>query len=577
MRRTGSSCLLRPKNSLSTEDLAKLAAEDPPTATVLTVTRLPTYITDRDYTLSELQVHAHSIRFLCDLPVVRSDSDQIANDSPHLPPSIILYLLWKPNTYPTPRSFADGPLSESVRQCLLANGDSVTQEEMERVCSTPRSSPYSPRRQHLSPQTQNQLKKNCSPPLSMDDEIDGKSQTKFNAGSNQGDQSSNSNGCINFSESNDGSSATPPTSPISSRLKRTSSSRFSNDQQQLTRIYVVVDRVSSPGPDDQFPGLVELPNIPDLNCSSYEEMRIQNQMMSKGSEEQKQQHLLNQHNQEIKTAESLARAVASSRFLRNRIDGISVGITADERAAPGLEACLDAVGRGAKERRKVAKNVPWSMNNKKSNKQTHQQQLIMEMQNGPVLSGSYSCDECPNGIDRGDDKMQMFLRKENSLQPLRERSPKCSPIAIVACQPDDLEGMNHDHHHHHHNDDTDASQKLLQSRISAEWNGKGDYKTFSDRAMSDYRQVWYAHASGNVSLHGDGGGSGWRRFGRKKPKVPRISKNGADEANEDEYDVDESISNAMVIAFLVLVVAYVWKYYGNAILWFLYADERAAL
>ena len=60
---------------------------------------------------------------------------------------------------------------------------------------------------------------------------------------------------------------------------------------------------------------------------------------------------LEQHNKEIKTAESLARAVSSSRLLRQRIDGLSIGVTSDSRAAPGLEACMDAASRSSQERR----------------------------------------------------------------------------------------------------------------------------------------------------------------------------------------------------------------------------------
>ena len=57
MRRSGSSsCMLRPKNSFSAEDLQRLASETKPTTTVLTVNKLPSYCTDRLYMLSELQV-----------------------------------------------------------------------------------------------------------------------------------------------------------------------------------------------------------------------------------------------------------------------------------------------------------------------------------------------------------------------------------------------------------------------------------------------------------------------------------------------------------------------------------------
>ena len=219
MRRSGSSsCLLKPKKSLSQHDLAQL---NPPSATVLTVNRLPVYVTDRLYMLSELQVHAHSIQFLCDL---KNESKTHS-----LPPSIILYMRWLPGTtYQTPLSFADGPLSECVRQCLLANGDDAPLGELQLVRSHPREPPYSPRRQHfeeLSAQSAECLKKK-SPPLGL---------SSVDSGS--------------------------PISISSIEAKRP------GENNQLTNIYVVVDRIS---PDTSSN---DLPNPPDLCYTSYKSIQ----------------------------------------------------------------------------------------------------------------------------------------------------------------------------------------------------------------------------------------------------------------------------------------------------------------
>lgn len=83
MRRSGSSsCLLRPKRSLSTDDLA--AAAGTPTATILTREKSDTTCAqDRLHLLAELQAHAHSIHFL--------ESDDLVRGA-DLPPSVILYL-----------------------------------------------------------------------------------------------------------------------------------------------------------------------------------------------------------------------------------------------------------------------------------------------------------------------------------------------------------------------------------------------------------------------------------------------------------------------------------------------------
>lgn len=54
----------------------------------------------------------------------------------------------------------------------------------------------------------------------------------------------------------------------------------------------------------------------------------------------------------VDTAERLARHVAQSRDFRSMVDGITVGIANNVRAAPGLEACVDAVLHGASHRRR---------------------------------------------------------------------------------------------------------------------------------------------------------------------------------------------------------------------------------
>lgn len=404
-------------------------------------------------------MHSHCVRFLNN-----GNSD---GASPSLPPSIILYLLWKPNTYPTPRSFADGPLSECVRQCLIANGDDVGCNELEHARMKPLST-FAPRRQTL----------------------DGMLNSPTRNGSSYDEMF--------------------PSEEDSPTAGETNNLHSEEGTQQVTKIYVVVDRLSPADDGSSHNGA--LPNLPDLfqdHCVTGNEAN--EAYYQPISPEEEQERLLNQHKNEVKTAESLARAVVSSRFLRNRIEGISIGITSDSRAAPGLECCMDAVGRGAKERRKVARNT-----------------------NGGTAWGNV----------------------DDSLKCLRDRSPERSPVAIVTCQPDDLE-LDDIHSHHHHHEQKD----ILQSRISAEWNGKGDHKTFSDRAMGNWRQVW----CGN-----DDGGQ-LKLSARGRPRVPRI-RNKVDLADEDELNFDEPVSTAMVTVFLVGVVAYLWNQYGAFIISLLHGE-----
>ena len=475
MKRTGSaSCLLKPKQSLSQDELHKEAL----TATVLTVNKLPPYVTDRLYILSELQVHAHSIQFLRDR--------EIDGAKPSLPSSIILYMRWKPDTYPTPLSFADGPLSERVRQCLIANGDDAPLDQLQLVRSRPREIPYSPRRQSQSY-----------------DDLPDKTPLPFSVPTGSGSMSK-------------------PESKLDDEVKHGEQMESS----QLTNIYVVVDRICPESGNDHFP------DLPDLSCTSYESIRRGEESqrctekMNDNTKQQFQSEEHNgidqivQHNNEMKIVKSLARAIASSRFLRGRIDGVTIGLTSDSSAAPGLEACMDAVARGAKERRRAS-------------------------------------------VSRRVEKIDKEGRRERALRLIRDLSPERSPIAIVACDPDDLEcDYEHSHHHHHHLHDADT--KILQSRIITEWNGKGDYETFVDRAMDDWREAW------SVSS-GDGKGKSKNGIyqGKTRPKVPRISRSNIESEYEEEIDFDEHVSTIMIIALLGGIMAYTWKTYGDDIYSFL--------
>ena len=108
--------------------------------------------------------------------------------------------------------------------------------------------------------------------------------------------------------------------------------------------------------------------------------------------------------------------------------------------------------------------------------------------------------------------------------------------------------------------------------VSTEWNGKGEYKTFSDRAMGDWRKAWYGDSGGGVGDHRNDGTSA--KKGNNgiscRPKVPRISR-GKEEMGEEE-DVDEPVSTVMVVVFLAVMAAYVWNSYGDLILSLLFGE-----
>ena len=435
MKRTGSaSCLLRPKSSLSSNDLQRLA-RDPPTATVLTVNKLPPYNADRLYIQSELQVHS-SLHLLNDI-----DADSITT-------SVILYMLW--DDHYTPQMFADA-LSERVRQCLVSCGENVEVEELEEAKASPRLSNYSPRRQLSDPSSDEVEEYFRSPSVSYDE----------------------------------------------------------NDKcEQSIRIYAVIDKVASPETCESA-SIGGLSNIPDLSVSSCEDRPPQCQRAINDDKRRKpdgkgqsaKDHLDKMqegHNADITSARSLARVVASSRFLRHRIDGISIGVTSQSRAAPGLEACMDTVARSCQERRKV------------SNSTSAQDHLT--------------------------------FYDDNSLKGLRNRSPEKSPVSIVICSHDDLDDASSQHHHH-----STQTCQLLQSRITVEWNGKGDYNTFSDRAMNDWRSIWGASKQDRAS-------------NAPKRKAPRRSRL---KLNDEDDVIDEPISTIMVIVFILWAVWYIWNYYSD--------------
>jgi len=131
-----------------------------------------------------------------------------------------------------------------------------------------------------------------------------------------------------------------------------------------------------------------------------------------------------QHVLEAKTAEDLARLVAKDPILRERLEGISVGVTDKVRAAPGLsEAVLSIVTYGSRDRRKYSRRCT--------------------------------------------------VETQDSVQK--------SVVTVVTLSEDDFLGLDPER-------ETDAVQGIDQSIAHAEWNGLGDYELFSKRAHAEWRK-----------------------------------------------------------------------------------------
>ncbi len=598
MRRSGSaSCMLRPKNSLSSEDLQRLAswvkAGTPPT-TVLTVvdnhkqlrlslgsssavvspqlsstTTTDTTTTattsacspsrqmtssncvvDRLYILGELQARANAIRFLCEDAFSFSNStsrsstkdhEKMKNDDedaklisthhfpPPLPPSVILYLLWNDNS--SAQSFADGTITDCVRRCLQVNGEAAGGRGG----------------------------------ASKDDDDDG--------GGGGGD-------CKFICDEDTNDMCLRGRHPRQQwYLHHEGGIRRQQQQQQtqqhLTRIYVVVDRISSPLPSAS-------PLREKGNLSSHQSPIVDNVDTI----------LHHRYNCEVTLAKQLARAASTSIFLRERIDGITIGIASDDRATPGLEACMDAVERGAKERRKcAARRQVGCYRGRRRGSGGGDGGRISTWFTTPSSLSAYATETTElnnnNNTDVRDDEVDgnTKTRRNHMLEHIREKSPERSPVAIVAMHPKDLERVP-DHHHRHHNqlhqEQPNTATNILQCRVSTEWNGNGGCNSFTDRAMGDWREVWLEH-----HVHGGGAGAGdeneiinkeyctrsssSRRF-NSRPKVSRIWRGGSGGGSSDhiggnfeEEQCNEPISTVMVIVFLVAVVSHVWYTYGDII------------
>ena len=103
------------------------------------------------------------------------------------------------------------------------------------------------------------------------------------------------------------------------------SPRTKNIQEPVVHLYLVVDIAASPEDDT-----TEQNNDKDARQRQFQV--------------------------QVDTAERLARHVAQSKEFRLLVDGITVGISNHVRAAPGLEACVDAVSVGSTHRRRNSRS-----------------------------------------------------------------------------------------------------------------------------------------------------------------------------------------------------------------------------
>ena len=329
------------------------------------------YSTERFYTLSEIQTHAPTAIFLQDLVAEdhrssKQETQQPPNDAatPDFPRYSILYVLWRPDMTDNAEEFVDTVLRMSIK---------TIQRHVVISPSTDGVIPASPaedRSRAWSGYSKNEERRrdfrfNDSP-----------SSTSFGQSSDEKEDQSQSNKTI--SEVILEGSLSAPNSP-----------QQEDECEGATTLYIVVERVSTP---------------PETSTSSLESL----------------------HQAQEALAEQVVRYAAIR--LRDLCEGISVYCANHERAAPGLEACMNAVSLGAADRRRFA-------NSKNEG-------LVDGLTGPPLDSSSY--------------------------------------MGFVLLSAEDLLGFQSQQV-------TDAAQGVSQSCWCAEWNGRGNLNSYAKRAHEQWR------------------------------------------------------------------------------------------
>lgn len=474
--------MLRPKSSMSSEDLRKLAEEPPLTITMINTTRLATYSTERYYMLSELEQNASSVDFVCNhgaqknishgqSPSPQSQPPKEAPKAPRthqshkptasLPPYVLLYLLWRPNTYPSPRSFVEGPVLDNVRRILELGGD--------------------------------------------DEHVVSKMFDGDSGGAGGGNNSS------------------PSTSPTTPSIGRRSSLGKTTVVETRTKVHVCIDRISPPPSAAAEGGLglglglgmnaigISEGNTNDMDgdASNGDPLQTPKQHSDVHSVRSAdlQARRLRQHAVETQTAEAVAKAISTHPILRGIVEGVSLGTTAEVRAAPALEVCLKAITHGSGERRRQGRAL--------------QRRQMINIARG-------------HGDGSGNDNRAV-------VDPMR------SPISLVVPDPDDLVGLDPE-------EDADGVKGAIQSITVAEWNGNGDAVCFASRAMEEWRE---RHGLENEAVPP---GSPSRMTSSRKRAQQRLSRSGNNRRDSEAED----IAQTMVVAFVIATLAFFWTKYRES-------------
>lgn len=440
MRRPcSSSCLLLPKESFDEADAVTADGSSANSislsVTILSKESLPSYSSERFFLLAEIEVHAQPITFLCESgnsteenstqATEETEEDEGTATSPpskthsdassperglgsttisqhehlYLPPCILLYLLWRPEMTPDPSFFAETYILDAVMRIK----ESVDLESS--------SSQRNDQHHESAPRFSGSLGSGRIVDTAVGDEVRGGCTSDININVQNAtihlDQASTPTGKhISFAHS-------ISSSPTSASVPHRSHADASSTPTKAS-LYLVVDRVR-----------------PTLSSS---------ETSHPSSGEVVQQHQKQQEEEEEDLAERLARAVASHPVLRQCTEGITVGLSNHVRAAPGLEACVQAVHWGSQDRRR------------------HHHATTVATANQFHHQSSSTNTVSTTTID-----------------------PEKSLLGIVSWTQEDMLGLQK-------TGVTDAAEGVLQSKVTVEWNRQGDLHSFAKRAHDQWKR-----------------------------------------------------------------------------------------
>jgi hypothetical protein len=319
---------------------------EPLSVTILNIEQLPAYASERFYVLSELEQNGHSTVFLyeeeeeeeeCDETQETEESSQTSTPEDQargpatttttttipggdvvLAPFLILYLLWRPEM--DAREFVETILSKAIDRLETLTDIMPTKDER-LPGSLNRSSSRLSLGASFSELGTTDASRNAL----------GQRTTTIRNGESNGTGGGLDLKPSTSYSSQQQSSSSQATTPFGVKQPTV----VSADDAAGSKLYLVVERV-----------------CPVLAGDSAAATSSAGSKSEDGSEEAKQRH----YQVQVDLAEHLARMVASHPYLRTVCEGITVGVSNHVRAAPGLDACMDGVLVGAKDRRKYASN-----------------------------------------------------------------------------------------------------------------------------------------------------------------------------------------------------------------------------